>query len=550
MSEARIPYALDPQGRPVYIYRAEHKLNYYTCIKCGSFLDPRQGDFNVWYFAHERLDPTSEECPLRTKEGLEDLLQRFRISPIEKSESKKQIRLVLSPNPYTKTVRLFGILPVLRWEDLIDPAEVNDALKSLIFHGVGIKSPPQSRIFHPSEPEVKIELDPNADRYELTIDTQNPRYESLYLIGNWTAEPISVKDVFSGESNRSERRSSNTRIKKGDILFIVLKEDFQEKIEGCEYFVLGKWKIIKFEVDDRNRKFVNRFIEVSADTNNFYVDIILPPYATPNSEFPISGKPESNALIAVTPPRERDPEFEIVSVPLGKENKILSRNGNGVPRIFYLRFPVEGSRRLSVHWGNEHRMINLHAKSEKKTFKKLWMEDVEFGLELRTDGKRKILNPWSIEGAISIESVKVKENRIDLNLIGPEEFKIDVKGSFSEESDYKGLICMWDTSLEKAESILNSWIKEDCNRIILDYDSLGRIELDIQQPKPWQKKLPDREIESRLRNLNKIPKKAKWSVVRELYRVPLKSSHDELPDGAKKQVRRVLMKVRRNNEGH
>jgi len=550
MSEARIPYALDPQGRPVHIYRAEHKLNYYTCIECGSFLDPRQGEVNVWYFAHAKLDPTSEECPLRTKEGLEDLLQRFRISPVEKSESKKQIRLVLSPNPYNKTVKLYGILPVLRWEDLTKPAEVNDVLNSLTFQGEGIISPLQSWRFHPSEPEAKIELDPNADKYELTIDTQNPRYKSVYLIKNWTAEPISVKDVFSGESNRAERRSSNSRFRNGDTIFIVQKEDFQEKIEGCENLVMGPWKIIKFEVNDKNIKIVNRFIEVSADTDNFYVDIILPPYATPNSESPISGKPESNALIAVTPPKERDPEFEIVSVPLGKENKILSRNGNGVPRIFCPRFPIEGSRRLSVHWGNEHRVINLHAETGKKTFQKPWMEDVEFGLELRTDGKRKLLNPWSIEGAISIESVKVKENRIDLNLIGPEEFKIDVKGYFSEESDYRGLICMWDTSLEKAESILNSWIKEDCNRIILDYDSLGIIELDIQQPKPWQKKLPDREIENRLRNLDKIPKKTGWSVVREVYGVPLETSHDELPDGVKKQVRRALMKVRRKNEGH
>ena len=550
MSEARIPYALDPQGRPVYIYRAEHKLNYYTCIECGSYLDPRQGEVNIWYFAHEKLDPASKECPLRTKEGLEDLLQRFRISPVEKSESNKQIRLVLSPNPYTKTIRLFGILPVLRWEDLTNPGEVKDVLNSLTFQGEGIISPLQSRIFHPSEPEAKVELDPNADKYELTIDTQNPRYKSLYLIENWTTEPISVKDVFFGESNRAERRSSNSRFRNGDTLFIVQKEDFQEKIEGCENLVMSPWKILKFEVNDKNRIIVNRFIEVSADTDNFYVDIILPSYATPNSESPISGKPESKALIAVTPPQERDPEFEIVSVPLGKENKILPRNGNGVPRIFCPRFPIEGSRRLSVHWGNEHRMINLHAESEKKTFQKPWIEDVELGLELRTEGKRKLLNPWSIEGAISIELVKIKENRIDLNLIGPEEFKIDVKGFFSEKSDYRGLICMWDTSLEKAESILNSWIKEDCNRIILDYDSLGIIELDIQQPKPWQKKLPDSEIENILSNLDKIPKKAGWSIVRKVYGVPLETSHDELPDGVKKQVRRALMKVRRKNEGH
>jgi hypothetical protein len=550
MSEARIPYALDPQGRPVHIYRAEHKLNYYTCIECGSFLDPRQGEVNVWYFAHAKLDPTSKECILRTKEGLEDLLQRFRISPVENSESKKQIRLVLSPNPYIKTVKLYGLLPVLRWEDLIDPAEVNDALESLNFHGVGIKSFLQSQIFHPSEPEAKIELDPNADRYELTIGTQNPRYKSLDLIGNWTAEPISVKDVFSGESNRAERRSSNTRIKKGDTLFIVLKEDFQEKIEGCENLLLDPWKIIKFEVNDRNINLVTSFIEVSADANNFYVDIILPPYATPNSESPISGKPESDALIAIIPPKKRDPEFEIVSVPLGKENQKLHREGESVPRMFSPRFPSKGSRRLSVHWGNEHRVINFHAESEKKSLKKPWIEDVELGLELITNGKRRKFNPWSIEGAIPIESENVKNNRIGLNLIGPKEFKIDVKGIFSEDSEYRGLIRKWDMTLEEAESILNSWIKEDCNRIILDYDSLGIIELDIQQPKSWQKKLPDKEIENRLRNLDKIPKKAGWSIVREVYGVPLETSHDELPNGVKKQVRRALMKVRRINEGH
>jgi len=313
---------------------------------------------------------------------------------------------------------------------------------------------------------------------------------------------------------------------------------------------MGPWKIIKFEVNDKNKKLINRFTGIDADTDNFFVDIILPPYATPNSESPISGKPESEALIAVTPPRERDPEFEIVSIPLGEENKILPRDGNGVPRIFCPHFPSEGSRRLSVHWGNEHRVINLHAESGNKTFQKPWIEDVELGLELRTDGNITKFNPWNIEGAISIESVKVKENRIALNLIGPGEFKIDVMGSFSEESEDRGLIRKWDMALEDAKSILDSWTKGDCNRIILDYDSLGRIELDIQQPKPWQKKLPDIEIERRLKNLDEIPKKAIWSVVREVYGVPLETSHDELPDGAKKQVRRALTKVRRKNEGH
>ena len=549
MSEARIPYALDPRGRPVHIYRAEHKLNYYTCIECGSFLDPRQGEVNVWYFAHAKLDPTSEECPLRTKEGLEDLLQRFRKSDVEKSESNKQIRLILSSNPYTKTVRLFGILPVLRWEDLANPVEVKDVLNSLTFQGEGIISPLQSRIFHPSEPEAKVELDPNADKYELKIKTSNFKYKS-HLIGDWKAEPISVKDVFSGESNRAERRSSNSRFRNGDTFFVVQNENFQEKIESCENLVMGPWKIIKFEVNDKNKKLINRFIGIDADTDNFYVDIILPPYATPNSESPISGKPESEALIAIIPPREKDPEFEIVSVPLGEENKILPRDGNGVPRIFCPHFPSEGSRRLSVHWGNEHRVINLHAESGNKTFQKPWIEDVELGLELRTDGNITKFNPWNIEGAISIESVKVKENRIALNLIGPGEFKIDIIGIFSEESEDRGLIRKWDMALEDAKSILDSWTKGDCNSIILDYDSLGRIELDIQQPKPWQKKLPDIEIERRLKNLDEIPKKAIWSVVREVYGVPLETSHDELPDGAKKQVRRALTKVRRGNGGH
>ena len=550
MGEPKIPYGLDPRGRPVHIDKAEHKLDYYTCIKCGSFLEPRQGEVIAWFFAHARLDPTSEECPLRTKEGLEDLLQRFRMSDVEKLESKKQIRLILSPNPYIKTVKLYGILPVLHWEDFTDPAEVNDALKSLIFHGVGIKSSPQSRIFHPSEPEAQIELDPNADKYELIIDTQNLRYKSLDLIGNWKAEPISVKNVFSGEPNRVERRSSDTHVKNGETLFIVLKEDFQEKIEGCENLVLGPWKIIKFEVNDRNKKLVDRLIEVSAESDYFYVDIILPPYATPNSESPISGKPESEALIAVIPPRYRDPEFEIVSVPLGKENIILPSKGEGVPRIFMPHFPIKGSSRLSVHWGNEHRVINFYAESEMKSLQKPWIEVVELGLELRTDGKIRKINPWSIEGAIPIVSKNVRENKIDLNLLGPKEFKIDIIGSFSEESEYKGLIRKWDTTLEEAESIIDSWIKEDCNHIVLDYDSLGKIELDIQQSKPWQKKLPDEEIERKLKNLDQIPKKATWSVVREVYDVPLGTSHDELPDRAKKQVRRALMEIRRKNEGH
>ncbi len=57
MSEPKIPYGLDPRGRPVHIDKAEHKLDYYTCIECGSFLEPRKGEVMVWFFAHARLDP-------------------------------------------------------------------------------------------------------------------------------------------------------------------------------------------------------------------------------------------------------------------------------------------------------------------------------------------------------------------------------------------------------------------------------------------------------------------------------------------------------------
>lgn len=654
MSEVRIPYALDPQGRIVYIQRAKHKLKYYRCIKCRSFLEPRQGEAKEWYFAHEKLDIVSKSCPLRTSNGVDDLLQEFKISPVERSESKKQIRLVLIQNHYTSTIQLFGILPVLRWDDIKDPGEVNNILKSLFFDGVGIKSHLQSQIFHPSEPEARIELDPYATRYELKINTENSKYKLLSLIGNWKADKISIKNVFSGEElYRAERRDSNTHIKNGDTVFIVLKENLKDKVNCCQNLVLGSWNIIKFEVNDVNKKVVSRFIEVSEEKNNFYVDIILPSYVSPNSEFPVPGQPKSKSLIAVIPPLHKDPVFEIVSVPSGKENRTLESRGKGVPRLFEHDFPTMGSNRLSVHWGDDHKLINFYTEKKMSSLNP-WKEDIKLGVELKTKEEVKRIKPWSSHCEIIINSIMLKENNLVLNLIGPEEFKIDIKAIF-----YKSRKSIYGIALEKAELLLNSWIKEDFINITLDYDSLGRIELnfcaenkksvqkpwkediplglelkteeeirrispwsnenvviieskkliedeinfyllgpeefkidivgsyrkkklsiyglflkdvklvlnswirsdftkiilncdslgtielDIQQPNSWKNRLSDIEVEKRLKNLDKLPKKANWLTIRKVYGVPFGTLHNELPDGTKKQVRKILMKLRK-----
>lgn len=657
MSEIRIPYALDPKGQLVDIQKARHKLKYYRCIKCRSFLEPRQGETREWYFAHEKLDNISRQCPLRTKKDVEELIKEFRTSPVEILESKKQIRLVLIQNPYTNTIKLFGILPVLQWEDLNSPIEVDNILKSIFFDGVGIKGPLQPRIFHPSEPEAKIELDPYAKNYELKISTKNSKYKSLSLIGDWKADSISIKNIFSGEeSYRVERRSNNSHIKNGDTVFIFLKENFKEKINGCENLSLGPWKIIKFEVNDVNKKISSRFIEVSEEKDNFYVDIILPSYVSPYSESPIPGNPESKSLIAVIPPLDEDPEFEIVSVPLGKENRKLESKGRGVPRIFEHHFPTKGSSRVSVHRGNEHRLISFYVEDRKHP-QKPWKEDMQLGIELETEGETKRISPWSNDGEIIIESKKLRENKIHLNLLGPEEFKIDLKAIFYKNQrlisdialkkaapilnswlkedfiniilDYDSLgkielnyyaengkssqkpwkediqlglelktegeikkVSPWsnegvtiieseklreskielnligpeelkidvrgtsrrkrrsvyDVVLKRVESILNSWIKADFTCIVLDYDSLGRIEIDVQQPTSWKDRLSDIEVERRLKNFGELPKKANWSTIRRVYGAPFGTPHNELPDGIKKQVRKILMKLRKEHE--
>lgn len=199
MSELSIPLGLDPQGIRTPIEEAQSKSDYYRCPECGEFLTPRIGPKRQ-YFAHKQgvLEDTS--CPLSSQEGIEEMMEDLRMSNIEKGEQKRTIRSYIGQRP--GGVELFGVVPSLSWDSIPNHVNIDTLLEEIDIEAKGITHPPVASNFHPAEPEVVLDLDPQADQFELQI-TGPDTLEAI--IGSWTAPGLQHGNLFVGEENRARR---------------------------------------------------------------------------------------------------------------------------------------------------------------------------------------------------------------------------------------------------------------------------------------------------------------------------------------------------------
>jgi hypothetical protein len=485
------------------------------------------------------------DCRLGTESGVREMQEEHRKSDTEKSEQQRQIRIFLG-EIYGSTLQLTGVLPALNWGDLVDPASVDSILDATTVSSDGTTESPRASWFHPTEPQVEVEMDPAAEQYAAKVDSGG-RFDTID--GNWHADRLEAGDVFVGEPNHAERHEAENDplVRGGEWVYIVVEDIHEEVPNGVETYQIGSWNVVGFEVDEDTRSLLRKYAGIEkTDQYGFNADILLPPEADPRSEAPIFGQPDEEALIAVTPPEESDPTFEVVSVPSsGEEPAELQRTGPGHPRFFRPQFPEQGSRRLSLHWTSRHRLIHLHAQDSNEKMVRDRSAEPAIGVRVETNDEITFLHP--IRGP---DSITVRPSRQDrtiadmLSFEGPDGYTVELEGEFPEDSDFPHALRRVEVTFDDAQRLIHTWAQEECDLVSVSFDVAGQVEIELEDKMPWEKERTKEEVKEELREMDELPNKARWPLVREICNAPPGTPHAEFPDSIKKTVRQAYMQVR------
>lgn len=554
MSEVQIPAGLDPDDHLVPIDEALPRSNYYRCPECGDYLTVRKGAIRTPHFAHAPGTMQEHVCPLGTQSGIEALEKEYRTSNVEQTERERKIQMFLGKSP-SSTLRLFGVLPALEWDEVNNPAEIRSTLEQVQITTDGVQDDLQPSWFHPSEAEVRLALDTEAEQFHVTVDSDGIFHR---IDGQWMADSISIGDVFVGEPGRAKRvDTSGDRaplIKDGQWLYVIIDEPPDNLPDAAENYRLGSRTIIGFEAGDKTQRLLTEYVDVNkTDKLGFEADILLPPEADPRSEAPIYGEPGYSALIIIIPPPTADPEFEVVSVPMEKGvTRVIKRTGAGQPRFYRPTFPEQGSRRISIHWTNRHRLIHLHAQDPADVDADQWRESSELGIHVDTEENDVLLNPIRGPTSATIGS-NIDKGTMDtrLSFEGPEGYRLDVEAEFPGDADLPSVLRRREVTFEEVLTEVSHWAAEGCNRIEFRFEVAGPIELVFQEKKPWEEDLSKEEIKKRLREMDDLPRKARWPLVREVFRAPPGTPHVKFAGGqggVKKRVRHALREVQEERE--
>ena len=538
-NEPRIKIGEDPQGRSIHIDEAAELPQYYRCSVCHEFLIVRHGDIRIWHFAHSTAQAESPECKLRTESGWEEWLREQRVSPVERMEKDRQMRVQIQINPYTSEVNLVGVLPVPSWDEFPHAYPMANVLDSIRMIGMKADSGLSGRAFHPSNPEVVVHLDPNSEGTSITIES-TPALVSI--IGSWNAKQLSAGDVFIGDWSRAERVAHGWRVNTGDVLYVIGAVDSFTESNLVKTFVLGKYRILAVEICPETERVLKKlFPEMDGAPANFSVSVILPSWIDARSVGPIGGPPGVPVLIGIHPPSGLTPQFEVVTVPLDPERieTISSAGEKGASALYWTKFPSRGSRRISIHWGGSHRLVHLFASQDSLPVQTRPELPVGISIKMK-EGNDIFMTPWQSNPELCCTLSEKCQPHVELH--GPPEMCVDMIG---EKADGGESSRAKESNVDAASinSILGSWTSEGYLGVRVDFGPMGAVAIRYSQEGPVPMTLE--EIEKKIAELDYLPNKATWQLLRQIADVPTGTSHHAVKHVRLSQVRIVLKNLRK-----
>jgi hypothetical protein len=483
MSEPSIPVALDPHENPVPIEEAiRYKTDYYECPECRHYVSPRKGSKRIHFYAHQKNELDDDICSLSTQADVDKIVNDLRESDVEKDERARNIRLFLR-TVHNSHIEIFGIIPALDWNNKI--SDINNVINNINIESEGIKNPVSPEQFHPTEPEVLLDLDAGSEKFLVNIHAPE---EAEDIRGAWDAEGVRPGDLFVGDQSRAQRRASNTQVRDGKWAYIIV-DDVPESLPDETYVhSIAEYSVLSFPIREETQPLLNQYTEESTrDDYGFDADIVLPPHVHPTAQGPVEGKVGQQTMVCITPSEGIDPVFEAIPVPRkGAEPVIIEQTGPGNPRYYSDQYPsTPGSKRLNIHQRNSsrHRLVHLHAlDSFTHAREECINNNDDIGLKITLNSQFVFLGPLSGE-----KSVTVPEEFDPLSLsqsasyVGPEGLEIEITARFEEQSSHGPTVRRTTADLDQELSDIGHWLTVGCYEVSFQFGNLGSAVLKLPE---------------------------------------------------------------------
>lgn len=350
ISTRTIPYGINRGTRPNEKHTIENviKGDVYTCPQCGNRLDPRIGYIRR-YFAH--WWGTSHVKGSCIYGSAEEQQESIRLCEHAIDSNRFRIRLFITKRPHSSELVLYGSIPTLNLEDL---KLVKQDSQPIRIESVGTCSQVSKNDLLPCSEGAMIELDPSAQSY--TINISPP----ISIAGRWWADGLKSNDFFIGDELRGEFFKDPHYLTSDESVYIISPTFITDLPNEADKLRLGSFEVVRLDVNrDVLQVLKLSGHELFLDDNPIRVDVIRPFTANPRTQMfgYVHGPPGSEALVAITPPPNLDPEFKLIPLPSFKgEDVTLPPAGVGTPRFFRISLDKMQSKRLLIYLpGKKHR---------------------------------------------------------------------------------------------------------------------------------------------------------------------------------------------------
>lgn len=461
----RIPYAFDPEGNEIHIDNAEEGMPY-ICRECEGPLDLRTGESTRNYFAHEWGWLDEHDCSLGTssQSSSEDEIGA-------ETEAVQRQLPVFFGHSTRSVIRLFGEIPALEINDFDDPSDIPSDLEQIQTDTQGASEQPRPDWFSPANSRVDVGLDPEVDEYHITVDSDE-RFAALD--GDWQADGLTPGDVFVGEKARARRvKSASSVIETGQWVYVVVNNPPEDVPECVEIYQSGMRDVIGTEVTDETLEFLQDYTDVQGSgESTFDADVLLPADVHPRSDA-VYDEPETEVLVGIQPRGESDPTFQII-VPGDKDqNTVIDPVETGAPRFYTTEIPADGSERRDIYGLGESRTIELVSRSDQDETVRSWKDDPTISVNV-DDGETLLLDPTTDGTHTFGPDADADAIAGSIEFEVPEGYRFDIRAEFPEDVDFATVIRRSEVTTEEARTAISTWIREDCDRIEIDFDAAGK----------------------------------------------------------------------------
>jgi len=468
-TERRIPRAYDLDGNEVHVNGAEPGQTY-ICPECEGPVDLRTSDKIRNHFAHEWGWLDTHDCPL----GSTTTSDAEETDEEPDTDTQRQLPVIFGRS--TRSIlRLYGQIPALELDDFDDPASIQANLETIQIDTQGTEVHPRPGWFSPANSQVDVGLDPAADGYRITVDSDD-RFDRID--GSWTADGLAPGDVFVGERARAERvKTESPVVKEGQWVYVVLEEPPKTVPESAEVYHAGPRDVLGVEVNEKTLDLLQEYADVVESSEaTFTAAVLLPSDVDPRTDT-VSGEQGTEVLIGIQPTAESDPELRVVVPGDMDRNTALESTGEGVPRFYASAIPREGSERRDIHGPGNDESIALVPRDDQEEASRPWTEDPVIGVHVG-DEDTQLLDP--IRGPTSRTfGPDIDPNAITSSIAfeGPEGHRFDLKAEFPDDVDFASVVRQSEVTAEDAQTAISTWIREDCERIEIDFDAAGKVEI-------------------------------------------------------------------------